>query len=145
MPSLQLCCCVGTMFNAQPSVCCTPRSAPLFADVAGEVVLAPHCQVTDLLSIDGLIVIGDLAYHHCVVSKRNNGVGVNRGHTVVKRARPRLFLLRRLKHSAWASQILKTFYSCTIESILTGCITAWYGNCLASYHKALQRVVLTAH
>jgi gmma-aminobutyric acid receptor subunit gamma len=30
-------------------------------------------------------------------------------------------------------------YSCTIESILTGCITAWYGNFLA-----LQRVVLSA-
>ena len=25
-------------------------------------------------------------------------------------------------------QIIKRFYSCTIESILTGCITAWYGN-----------------
>ncbi|KAK6310148.1 hypothetical protein J4Q44_G00200290 [Coregonus suidteri] len=41
-------------------------------------------------------------------------------------------------------QILKRFYSCTIESILTGCITAWYGNCLASDRKALQRVVRTA-
>ena len=35
-------------------------------------------------------------------------------------------------------------YSCTIESILTGCITAWYSNCSASDHKALQRVVHTA-
>ena len=34
-------------------------------------------------------------------------------------------------------EILKRFYSCTIESILTGCITAWYGNCSASDHKAL--------
>jgi hypothetical protein len=41
-------------------------------------------------------------------------------------------------------QILKRFYSCTIESILTGCITAWYGNCSASDCKALQRVVRTA-
>jgi hypothetical protein len=41
-------------------------------------------------------------------------------------------------------QILKRFYSYTIESILTGCITAWYGNCLASDIKALQRVVETA-
>ena len=41
-------------------------------------------------------------------------------------------------------QILKRFYSCTIESILTGCITAWYGNCSASDRKALQRVVRTA-
>ena len=39
-------------------------------------------------------------------------------------------------------QILKRFYSCNIES--TGCITAWYGNCSASDHKALQRVVRTA-
>ena len=41
-------------------------------------------------------------------------------------------------------QILKRFYSCNIESILTDCITAWYGNCSASDRKALQRVVRTA-
>ena len=41
-------------------------------------------------------------------------------------------------------QILKSVYSCTIESILTGCITAWYGNCSASDRKALQREVRTA-
>uniref|UniRef100_A0A8C8LVK3 Uncharacterized protein n=1 Tax=Oncorhynchus tshawytscha TaxID=74940 RepID=A0A8C8LVK3_ONCTS len=38
-------------------------------------------------------------------------------------------------------QILKRFYSCTIEIILTGCITAWYGNCSASNRKALQRAL----
>jgi hypothetical protein len=36
------------------------------------------------------------------------------------------------------------FYSCTIKIILTGCITAWYGNCSASDHTALQRGVRTA-
>ena len=41
-------------------------------------------------------------------------------------------------------QVLKKLYSCTIESILTGCITAWYGNCSASDRKALQRVLCTA-
>ena len=41
-------------------------------------------------------------------------------------------------------QILKRFYSCTIESILTSCITAWYGNCSASDRETLQRVVRTA-
>ena len=29
-------------------------------------------------------------------------------------------------------------------SILTGCNTAWYGNCSVSDRKALQRIVLTA-
>jgi gmma-aminobutyric acid receptor subunit gamma len=40
-------------------------------------------------------------------------------------------------------EILKRFYSCNIESILTGCITTWYGNCSASDRKALQMVVRT--
>ena len=47
-----------------------------------------------------------------------------------------------MKIFAMGPQILKKFYSCTIESI--GCITAWYGNCAASDRKALQRVVRTA-
>uniref|UniRef100_A0A4W5JW70 Alkylated DNA repair protein AlkB homologue 8 N-terminal domain-containing protein n=1 Tax=Hucho hucho TaxID=62062 RepID=A0A4W5JW70_9TELE len=51
---------------------------------------------------------------------------------------------RRLKRFGMSPQILKKFYSCTIESILTGCITALYGNCSASDRKALQRVVRTA-
>jgi hypothetical protein len=41
-------------------------------------------------------------------------------------------------------QIRKRFYSCTIESILTCCITGWYGNCSAWDRKALQRVVRMA-
>jgi hypothetical protein len=41
-------------------------------------------------------------------------------------------------------EILKRFYSCIIESILTGCITAWYSTGSASNRKALQRVVCTA-
>uniref|UniRef100_A0A4W5KKS1 Reverse transcriptase domain-containing protein n=1 Tax=Hucho hucho TaxID=62062 RepID=A0A4W5KKS1_9TELE len=63
--------------------------------------------------------------------------------TVVKRARQSLFHLRRLKRFGMG-QILKRFYSCNIDSILTGCITAWYCNCSASDRKALQRVVRTA-
>ncbi len=33
-----------------------------------------------------------------------------------------------------------TFYRGTIESILTSCITVWYGDCNASCRKALQRI-----
>jgi hypothetical protein len=58
-------------------------------------------------------------------------------HAVVKRARQSFFSLRRLKRFSMGLQILKKLYSCTIESILTGCITAWYS-------KALQRIVDTA-
>jgi hypothetical protein len=61
--------------------------------------------------------------------------------TVVKRTRQRPLPLRRLKRFGMGPQILKKFYSCTIESILTGCITAWYGNCSASDGKVLQRIM----
>jgi hypothetical protein len=52
--------------------------------------------------------------------------------TVVKNARQSLFPLRRLKIFGMGPQILKRFYRCTIKSILTDGITAWYGNCSAS-------------
>ena len=42
-------------------------------------------------------------------------------------ARKRLFFLRRPKKFGMGSVILTNFYRCTIESILTGCITVWYG------------------
>ena len=64
--------------------------------------------------------------------------------TVVNRARQNLVPLRRLKIFGLGPQIIKRFYSCTIEGILTVCITAWYGNCSASDRKVLQRVVRTA-
>ena len=57
--------------------------------------------------------------------------------TVLKRAQKSVLPLRKLKRFGMGPRILKMFYSCTIESILTGCITAWYGNCSASDHKAL--------
>ena len=64
--------------------------------------------------------------------------------TVVKRARQSLFPLGKLKRFGMGPEILTRFNSCNIKSILTGCITAWYGNCMAPDRKALQRVVRTA-
>ncbi|KAI4871670.1 hypothetical protein NFI96_009023 [Prochilodus magdalenae] len=63
---------------------------------------------------------------------------------VVKKAQQRLFFLRRLRRFGMDPRILRTFYTCTVESILTGSITTWYGSCTAIERKALQRVVRTA-
>ena len=52
--------------------------------VEGEVfVLAPHSQVSDLLPIGCLIVVGDQAYHCCVISELNDGVRVVLGRAVM--------------------------------------------------------------
>ena len=64
--------------------------------------------------------------------------------SVVKKAQQRLFNLRRLKKFCSSPKTLTNVYRCTIENILSSCITAWYGNCTAFNRKALQRVVLAA-
>ena len=64
--------------------------------------------------------------------------------SMVKNAQKRLFNLRRLKKCGLSPKTLTTFYRCKIESILSGCITAWYGNCSAHKRTVLQRVVRSA-
>ncbi len=63
---------------------------------------------------------------------------------VLKKSHQRLFFLRWLRKFGMSPSILRSFYTCTVESILTGCITAWFGNSTAGNRKALQRVVRTA-
>ncbi len=64
--------------------------------------------------------------------------------SISKKAQQRLHFLRRLKRASLPPPILTTFYSGTIASVLTSCITVWYGNCSAADHKTLQRTVNTA-
>jgi len=64
--------------------------------------------------------------------------------TLVKKTHQRLFFLRRLKKIHMSPQILVNSYRCTIEGILTNCITVWYDNCSSADRKLLQRVVETA-
>uniref|UniRef100_A0AAZ3RT66 LanC lantibiotic synthetase component C-like 2 (bacterial) n=1 Tax=Oncorhynchus tshawytscha TaxID=74940 RepID=A0AAZ3RT66_ONCTS len=63
---------------------------------------------------------------------------------MVKKVQQSLFNLRRLKKFGLSPKALTNFYRCTIESILSGCITTWYGNCSALNRKALQMVVRSA-
>lgn len=54
--------------------------------------------------------------------------------------RQQLFFLRQLWKFGMSPNILKTFYICTVERILTSHLTAWY----EKRYKALQRVVWMA-
>ncbi|KAI2647404.1 hypothetical protein H4Q32_025832 [Labeo rohita] len=49
--------------------------------------------------------------------------------SLVKKAHQRLFFLRTLKKNQLSLAILVNFYRCTTESILTNCVTVWYGSC----------------
>ncbi|KAK1802666.1 hypothetical protein P4O66_004301 [Electrophorus voltai] len=64
--------------------------------------------------------------------------------SLAKKARQRLYHLRRLRDFRLPSMVLRNFYTCTIESILTGNITVWFGNSTKQDRQALQRVVRSA-
>ncbi|KAK1805677.1 hypothetical protein P4O66_019239 [Electrophorus voltai] len=63
---------------------------------------------------------------------------------LAKKARQCLYHLRRLRDFRLPSKVLRNFYTCTIESILTGNITVWFGNSTKQDRQALQRVVRSA-
>ncbi|KAK1804455.1 hypothetical protein P4O66_020463 [Electrophorus voltai] len=64
--------------------------------------------------------------------------------SLAKKARQGLYHLRRLRDFRLPSKVLRNFYTCTIESILTGNITVWFGNSTKQDRQALQRVVRSA-
>ncbi|KAK3510770.1 hypothetical protein QTP70_022483, partial [Hemibagrus guttatus] len=64
--------------------------------------------------------------------------------SVSKKAQQRLYFLQSLRKTHLPPPSLTMFYRGTIESVLSSCITAWFGNCTVSDRKTLQRIVRTA-
>ncbi len=63
---------------------------------------------------------------------------------LAKKAQQRLYFLHKLRRARAPAPIMCTFYRGTIESILTSCITVWYGACNASCRKSLLRIMRAA-
>eukprot|EP00061_Rhincodon_typus_P016280 g44403.t1 len=61
----------------------------------------------------------------------------------VKKAQQRLFFLKRLRKFGMSIRTFTNLYRYTIESILSGCITAWYTNCFTQDLKKPQKAVFT--
>ena len=64
--------------------------------------------------------------------------------TIVKKTHQHLYILRRVRKFGMSATSLTNFYRWTTESILSGCITAWYASCSAQDHKKLQKVMNVA-
>ncbi len=70
----------------------------------------------------------------------------NRDNTsaVIKKAQQRLHFLRRLKKVELPIPAMTLFYRGTVESLLTYCISSWFGSCTAEERPNLSRIVRTA-
>ena len=98
----------------------SPLMYSLFTHINGTVV-----EKVDKLKFLGMLITDKLKWSTYTAN-------------VVKKAQQHLFNHRRLKKCSLAPKTLTNFYRCTIESILSGCIIAWYGNCFAHTRRALQ-------
>ncbi len=98
---------------------------------------------TPPITIDGTPVEQVSSIYFLIVNITEDLTWTIHTQSVVRKAHQRHFN-RRLKKFGLSSKILRQFYSCTVESVLTGCITVWYGNCTTLNRKALQRIVQTA-
>ncbi len=99
---------------------------------------------TSIESVKGLLVERVNSFKFLGVHNTEDLTWSAHTDAVLKKSHQRLFFLRRLRKFGMSPRILRSFYTCTVESILTGCITAWFGNSTAGNRKALQRVVRTA-
>ena len=92
------------------------------------------------ISINGTVVERVDCFKYLGVNIHQDLTWASHTATVVKKAQQRLHGLRRLKKFGLRPQILRDFYRGTIESLLTGCFTTWYGSCTTLDRKALRRV-----
>uniref|UniRef100_A0A8C7XT65 Alkylated DNA repair protein AlkB homologue 8 N-terminal domain-containing protein n=1 Tax=Oryzias sinensis TaxID=183150 RepID=A0A8C7XT65_9TELE len=62
---------------------------------------------------------------------------------IIKKSQQCLHFLRVLRKNKFNTNLLLTFYQSSIQSLLTYCITVWFGSCTAADKKRLQRVIET--
>ena len=63
---------------------------------------------------------------------------------IYKKCNQRLYFLRMLKNVKVDNTILTLFYSSIIQSVLTFCISSWFGNCLDRDKRKLGKIVKCA-
>ena len=63
---------------------------------------------------------------------------------VIKKAQQRLHFLRVLRRNNLDRELLLAFYRSSIESLLTYCVSTWYGSCTEADRGRLQRTVKAA-
>ncbi|KAM9771206.1 uncharacterized protein ACBT44_004537 [Syngnathus typhle] len=64
--------------------------------------------------------------------------------SVRKKAQQRLYFLRQLKKFNLPRELLKTFYTAIIQSVLCTSITVWFGSASKQHKHRLQRTIRTA-
>lgn len=63
---------------------------------------------------------------------------------IVKKAQQWLYFIRKQIKCNLSAELFKNFYQCSIESVITYCITEWYANCLVKDKMSPSWVIRSA-
>ncbi|KAK1802115.1 hypothetical protein P4O66_004456 [Electrophorus voltai] len=102
-------------------------------------VFVTKCSLVDSWRINGTTVERVDSFKYLGVHISQDLSWSRHTNSLAKKAGQRLYHLRCLRDFRLPSKILRNFYTCTIESILTGNITVWFGNSTKQDRQALQR------
>ncbi|XP_055495177.1 uncharacterized protein LOC129699431 isoform X2 [Leucoraja erinacea] len=105
---------------------------------------AHHPRTYTPLKINGDTVDRASCFKYLGVHISEDMTWTSHAAALVNKARQRLYYHRQLRKFRVSPRILQCFYSASVESILSGNITIWFGNCSAQDKKALQRLVRSA-
>ena len=127
-------------WNWQPSVqrttsLWTPRKPERSSSTSGSTapnhINGEHVERVHTLRFLGVLISADISWSENTT-------------TIIKKAQQRLHFLRVLRKHNLNPNLLLTFYHSSIESLLTYCITVWYGSCTAADRERLHRVIKAA-
>ncbi|KAK1802116.1 hypothetical protein P4O66_004457 [Electrophorus voltai] len=108
------------------------------------LVFVTKCSLEDSWRINGTTVERVDSFKYLGVHISQDLSWSRHTNSLAKKAGQHLYHHRCLRDFRLPSKILQNFYTCTIESILTGNITVWFGNSTKQDRQALQRVVHSA-
>ncbi|KAK2902626.1 hypothetical protein Q8A73_012372 [Channa argus] len=134
------CCDVQTLFTNLSTI--STNNLSLNVEKTKEIVVDFSRELTQHapLTINGATVERVSSTKFLGVYIKEDLSWTNNTPALAKKSQQRLYFLRKLRRTRAPAPIMYTFYRGTMESILTSCITVWYGTCNASCRKTLQRI-----
>ena len=95
-----------------------------------------------IINGEAVEIVDNYKYLGCIIDdKLKRTAHVSR---VAKKANQRLYFVRKLKKVGVDKKVLSLFYKSIVESVISYCMSSWYGNVSGNERKKLKRVVKTA-
>ena len=95
-----------------------------------------------IINEEAVQIVENYKYLGCIID--NSLKGSDHVKKIAKKANQRMYFVRKLKKVGVNKKILSNFYKSIVESMISYCMSCWYGNTSKADRKKLKRVINTA-